>query len=36
MTLNNHKTSNLYGKIIRRLSAELCSLIVSYTERNRR
>ena len=35
ITLNNYKTSNIYGKIIRRLSPELCSLIVSYTERNR-
>jgi hypothetical protein len=35
ITLNNYKTSNIYGKIIRRLSPELCSLIVSYTDRNR-
>ena len=35
ITLNNYKTSNIYGKIIRRLSPELCSLVVSYTERNR-
>ena len=35
ITLDNYKTHNIYGKIIRRLSAELCSLIVSYTERNR-
>ena len=35
ITLNKYKTSNIYGKIIRRLSPELCSLIVSYTERNR-
>ena len=34
ITLNKYKTSNIYGKIIRRLSAELCSLILSYTERN--
>jgi hypothetical protein len=35
ITLNRYKTFNIYGKIIRRLSPELCSLIVSYTERNR-
>jgi hypothetical protein len=35
ITLNRYKTSNIYGKIIRRLSPELCALIVSYTERNR-
>ena len=35
ITLNKYKTSNIYGKIIRRLSPELCSLIVSYTDRNR-
>ena len=34
ITLNNYKTSNIYGKIIRRLSPELCSLIVSYTDRH--
>ena len=34
ITLNRYKTSNIYGKIIRRLSPELCSLIVSYTDRN--
>ena len=35
ITLNRYKTFNIYGKIIRRLSAKLCHLIVSYTDRHR-
>jgi hypothetical protein len=34
IVLNTYKTSNLYGKIVRTFSSELCSLIVSYIERN--
>jgi hypothetical protein len=33
IVLNTYKTSNLYGKIVRTFSPELCSLIVSYIER---
>ena len=35
IVLNTYKTSKLYGKIVRVLSPELCSLIVNYIERNR-
>jgi hypothetical protein len=34
IVLNTYKTSNLYGKVVRTFSPELCSLIVSYIERN--
>jgi hypothetical protein len=34
IVMNTYKTSNLYGKIVRTFSSELCSLIVSYIERN--
>ena len=35
IVLNTYKTSKLYGKIVRVLSPELCSLIVNYIERYR-
>ena len=35
IVLNTYKTSNIYGKILRTFSPELCSLIVNYIERNR-
>ena len=35
IVLNTYKTSNIYGKIVRTFSHELCSLIVNYIERNR-
>ena len=34
IVLNTYKTSNIYGKIVRTFSPELCSLIVNYIERN--